>query len=65
MPVAPPPPLGRHVFSDKYRDEFPCKDPMPENPKPDANGISARATDGPATNDRFIQRGATEVAVVG
>ncbi len=38
---------------DGYRYEFPCKDPMPENPKPGADGISARATDDPATNDRF------------
>ena len=34
---------------DGYRYEFPCKDPMPENPKPGADGISARATDDPAT----------------
>lgn len=38
---------------DRYRFEFPCKDPMPENPKPGADGISARATDDPATNDKF------------
>jgi len=38
---------------DGYRYEFPCKDPMPENPKPGADGVSARATDDPATNDRF------------
>jgi hypothetical protein len=38
---------------DGYRFEFPCKDPMPENPKPGADGISARATDDPKTNDRF------------
>jgi len=38
---------------DGYRYEFPCKDPMPENPKPGADGISARATDDPATNDKF------------
>src|SRR3954463_11228858 len=38
---------------DGYRFEFPCKDPMPENPKPGADGISARATDNPATNDKF------------
>ena len=38
---------------DGYRYEFPCKDPMPENPKPGADGISARATDDPATNDQF------------
>lgn len=38
---------------DGYRYEFPCKDPMPENPKPGADGVSARATDDPATNDKF------------
>lgn len=38
---------------DGYRFEFPCKDPMPENPKPGADGISARATADPATNDKF------------
>ncbi len=38
---------------DGYRYEFPCKDPMPENPKPGADGLSARATDDPETNDRF------------
>lgn len=38
---------------DGYRYEFPCKDPMPETPKPGADGISARATDDPATNDKF------------
>jgi len=38
---------------DGYRFEFPCKDPMPENPKPGADGVSARATDDPATNDKF------------
>lgn len=36
-----------------YRFEFPCQDPMPENPKPGADGISARATKDPATNDQF------------
>ena len=38
---------------DGYRYEFPCKDPMPENPKPGADGDSARATNDPATNDKF------------
>jgi hypothetical protein len=38
---------------DGYRFEFPCKDPMPENPKPGADGISARATEDPTTNDKF------------
>jgi hypothetical protein len=38
---------------DGYRFEFPCKDPMPENPKPGADGQSALATDDPKTNDQF------------
>ena len=38
---------------DGYRFEFPCRDPMPENPKPGADGISARMTNDPATNDKF------------
>jgi len=38
---------------DGYRYEFPCKDPMPENPKAGADGISARTTNDPATNDKF------------
>lgn len=38
---------------DGYRFEFPCRDPMPENPKPGADGISARMTDDPKTNDKF------------
>lgn len=38
---------------DGYRFEFPCKEPMPENPKPGADGVSGRATDDPATNDKF------------
>ena len=38
---------------DGYRFEFACRDPMPENPKPGADGISARMTDDPKTNDKF------------
>ena len=38
---------------DGYRYEFPCKDPMPENPKPGADGVSARTTSDAATNDKF------------
>lgn len=38
---------------DGYRFEFACKDPMPENPKPGASGLSARGTKDPATNDKF------------
>ena len=35
---------------DGYRYEFPCKDPMPENPKPGADGDSARATNDKLTD---------------
>jgi hypothetical protein len=38
---------------DKFRFEFPCKDPMPENPKEGADGISARASGDPKTSDQF------------
>ncbi len=38
---------------DGFRFEFPCKEPMPENPKPGADGTSAIATGDPATTDQF------------
>lgn len=38
---------------DGYRFEFPCKDPMPENPKPGADGPSALVTGDPKTTDNF------------
>ncbi len=38
---------------DGYRFEFPCKEPMPENPKPGADGTSAIATGDPAKTDQF------------
>lgn len=38
---------------DGYRYEFPCKDPMPENPKPGADGPSALVTGDPKTTDNF------------
>lgn len=38
---------------DGYRFEFPCKEPMPENPKLGADGASAIATGDPAKTDQF------------
>ena len=38
---------------DGYRFEFPCKDPMPENPKEGADGLSALVTGDPKTTDNF------------
>lgn len=38
---------------DGYRFEFPCKDPMPENPKEGASGPSALVTGDPKTTDNF------------
>jgi hypothetical protein len=38
---------------DGYRFEFPCKDPMPEHPKPGADGASGLATGDPAKTDQF------------
>jgi hypothetical protein len=36
-----------------FRFEFPCKDPMPENPKEGADGLSALVTGDPKTTDNF------------
>lgn len=38
---------------DGYRFEFPCKDPMPENPKEGETGLSALVTGDPKTTDNF------------
>ncbi len=38
---------------DGFRFEFPCKEPMPENPKQGADGTSAIATGDPAKTDQF------------
>ncbi len=35
------------------RFEFPCKDPMPENPKEGADGLSGLVTGDPKTTDNF------------
>jgi len=37
-----------------FRFEFPCKDPMPENPKEGADGPSGLVTGDPKTTDNFI-----------
>lgn len=36
-----------------YRFEFPCKDPLPENPKPGADCVSGLVTGDPKTTDNF------------
>jgi len=36
-----------------FRFEFPCKDPMPENPKEGADGASGLVTGDPKTTDNF------------
>ena len=36
-----------------FRFEFPCKDPMPENPKEGADGPSGLVTGDPKTTDNF------------
>jgi hypothetical protein len=38
---------------DGFRFEFPCKDPMPENPKEGADGPSGLVTGDPKTTDNF------------
>jgi hypothetical protein len=38
---------------DKFRFEFPCKDPMPDNPKEGADGLSALVSGDPKTTDQF------------
>jgi hypothetical protein len=39
---------------DGFRFEFPCKDPMPENPKEGADGLSGLVKGDPKTTDNFI-----------
>src|SRR5215471_18878284 len=36
-----------------FRFEFPCKDPLPENPKEGADGPSGLVTGDPLTTDNF------------
>ena len=38
---------------DGFRFEFPCKDPMPENPKEGADGFSGLVKGDPKTTDNF------------
>jgi hypothetical protein len=38
---------------DGFRFEFPCKDPMPENPKEGADGVSGLVTGDPKLTDNF------------
>ncbi|MEY5026738.1 MAG: hypothetical protein RLZZ244_2266 [Verrucomicrobiota bacterium] len=46
-PASPAAPL------DGFRFEFPCKEPMPENPKEGADGLSGLVTGDPKTTDQF------------
>lgn len=39
-----------------FRFEFPCKEPMPENPKQGADATSALATGNPAETDQFTTK---------
>lgn len=41
---------------DGFRFEFPCKEPMPENPKEGADGLSGLVTGDPKTTDNFTVR---------
>lgn len=49
-------PTGVAASIDGFRFEFPCKDPMPENPKEGAAGPSALVTGDPKTTDNFTIR---------
>jgi len=57
--VAPPPAavtagdmkIGAELHGARW--EFPCKDPMPENPKPGQDGPSALVKGDPKTTDQF------------
>ena len=44
---------GPAASIDGFRFEFPCKDPMPENPKEGASGPSALVKGDPKTTDNF------------
>jgi hypothetical protein len=41
---------------DGFRFEFPCKDPMPDNPKEGADGPSGLVTGDPKTTDNFTAK---------
>ena len=53
-PAAGPTSPGASI--DGYRFEFPCKDPMPENPKEGADGLSGLVTGDPKTTDNFTAK---------
>src|SRR5262245_31890192 len=46
-------PASPSASIDGFRFEFPCKDPMPENPKEGASGPSALVKGDPKTTDNF------------
>jgi hypothetical protein len=51
--AADPPPTAIGAALHGVRWEFPCKDPMPENPKPGQDGGSALVKGDPKTTDQF------------
>lgn len=46
-------PAGPGASIDGFRFEFPCKEPMPENPKEGSTGTSALVTGDPLKTDNF------------
>ncbi len=52
--AADPDKIGASI--DGYRFEFPCKDPMPENPKEGADGASGLVKGDPKTTDNFTAK---------
>ena len=49
--AAEPPAIGAALHGARW--EFPCKDPMPENPKPGQDGLSGLVKGDPKTTDQF------------
>jgi hypothetical protein len=47
------PPANPGAALQAARWEFPCKDPMPENPKPGQDGLSGLVQGDPKTTDQF------------
>lgn len=51
QPPAAAPAIGKAIHGARW--EFPCRDPMPENPKPGQDGLSGLVTGDPKTTDQF------------
>lgn len=49
--TSPAPAIGKAIHGARW--EFPCRDPMPENPKPGQDGLSGLVTGDPKTTDQF------------